>query len=307
VKEPAVPQTMVNLQREAIEVRRIAGSLGAEISGVRLSGSLPQETIAAIKAAIHEHMVIFFRDQHHLDDAAHKAFADRFGPPFENPSLPDDVIAAAGGMFELDGAKPDGRAETWHTDSTFCHAPPAMAVLRGVTIPPYGGDTTWANCIGAYETLSAPLRALADQLWAHHSNKFDYAAMRPNASRADKTHFDRITTAKAVSSQHPLVHVHPVTGRRGLLVGKYAQRIVGHTQQESDRLKAIFQDHITRLANTVRWRWQQHDVAIWDNFATQHCVINDWGTQPRVVRRWTVAGQVPVGIDGRPGVAIETP
>ena len=290
-----------------MELQRVAGALGAEIAGVRLSGSLDEHTITEIKAALHQHKVIFFRNQVQLDDAEHASFSALLGEPFENPSLPDDVIAAAGAMYQLDGARPDGRAETWHTDSTFCHAPPSAAVLRSVVTPAYGGDTTWANCVRAYETLTPVMQELADQLWAVHSNQFDYAAFRPDSTEEEREYFERITTGKTVVTEHPLVRVHPVTGERSLLVGKYAQQIVGYPAVESERLKALFQDHISKLANTLRWRWRADDVVIWDNNATQHCVVNDWGTQPRVLRRWTLAGDVPTSVDGRPSVAIQTP
>jgi taurine dioxygenase len=282
----------------SLGVARIAGRIGAELGNIRLDGDLSADLRHAIMAALHQHKVIVIRDQRHLTDEEQTRFGLSLGPAYENPGLPEHLATA---MYELDGSKPNGRAESWHTDSTFSAEPPLAAVLRGATIPAFGGDTTFANCAVAYETLPADLRSLADQLWVVHSNQFDYAAMRPDASQEEIDYFEKVTTARRLRAEHPLVHVHPVTRERSLMIGKYAQRLCGHTAADSDRIKAIFQDHITKLENTMRWRWRQHDVVIWDNFATQHKVINDWGSQPRVVRRWTLKGFAPVSIDGRTG------
>ena len=163
--------TFKNTRATSLVIERVAGSLGARVKGVQISGNLDEDTIIAIKAALHEHKVIFFRAQTHLNDDEQQRITERLGPPFEMPTLPDDVIARDGAMYELDGSKPDGRAVSWHTDATFCHTPPSASVLRGVVIPPYGGDTQWANCVRALEILPAPLRTLAEQLSVVHTHK----------------------------------------------------------------------------------------------------------------------------------------
>ncbi|MFN6995405.1 MAG: TauD/TfdA dioxygenase family protein, partial [Aquincola tertiaricarbonis] len=201
-------------------------------------------------------------------------------------------------LLELD-SRHGGRANSWHTDVTFEVDYPQVSILRAVVIPPYGGDTVWANTALAYDELPASLKSLADQLWALHGNHYDYAATRiePDAHGAKK--YQEVFTRKRIEAEHPLVRVHPVTGERTLVSGHFIQRFIGYNTQDSDLLYQLFQNHITRLENTVRWRWQQGDVAIWDNRATQHYATNDYGDQHRVVRRVTVAGDVPVSVDGQ--------
>jgi taurine dioxygenase len=181
--------------------------------------------------------------------------------------------------------------------------------LRAVKLPSYGGDTVWANTAKAYEQLPQPLKTLADQLWAVHSNDYDYASARnrpPAANEAElrqqqeaERRYREVFASRKIETEHPLVRVHPETGERTLVSGHFIRRFVGFNGADSRRLIDLFQAHITRLENTVRWRWQLGDVAIWDNRATQHIAINDYGTAHRIVRRVTVAGDVPVSVDGQ--------
>jgi len=278
-----------------LDLTPLAGALGAEVRGIRLSGSLAPESFAALRRALLQHKVLFFRGQQHLDDAEHQAFARLFGDLVDHPTVPSK---AGTQILELDSDH-GGRADSWHTDVTFELAYPKVAVLRGVVIPPVGGDTVWANTARAYEQLPPELKALADQLRAVHANDYDYAATRVQNLDHGKQRYHEVFTARNVSSEHPLVRVHPETGERTLVAGHFIKRFVGLNIQDSRRLFEIFQSHITRLENTVRWHWQEGDVAIWDNRATQHIAINDYGTAHRVVRRVTVKGEVPVGVDGR--------
>ena len=195
-----------------------------------------------------------------------------------------------------------GRADQWHTDVTFVDAYPKISILRGVVIPDFGGDTAWSNTVTAYEHLSRELRELADSLWAIHSNVYDYAAVRPHASDDDQKQYDNYFTSTVYETEHPVVRVHPETGERTLLLGNFVQRFVGQNKADSARLYELFQSHITAPENIVRWRWKANDVAIWDNRATQHYAVNDYGDKHRVVRRVTVDGDVPVGVDGRKSV-----
>ena len=144
--------------------------------------------------------------------------------------------------------------------------------------------------------LPPPLQRLADQLWAIHSNAYDYA-VKSRATEADKKHFD--FTGTVYETEHPVVRVHPETGEHTLVLGNFVQRFVGVPKFDGQKLFDIFQSHITAPENTVRWRWKTGDVAIWDNRATQHYAVNDYGEQYRVVRRATIAGDVPVSVDGR--------
>lgn len=289
-----------------LDIVPVAGRIGAEIRGVALGSGLDDATIAAIRAALVRHKVIFFREQHQLDDAGQEAFAERFGKPVAHPTVP--VVPGSRYLLELDSR--EGRAaSSWHTDVTFVPAYPEASILRGIVIPQAGGDTSWANTASAYEELPEPLRQLADTLWAVHSNLYDYAAIHADANdEAVKRHRD-VFASTVYETEHPLVHVHPESGERSLILGHFFKNFLGLSQADSQRLFAIYQEHITRPENTVRWRWQPGDVAIWDNRATQHRATADFGLQHRLLRRATIAGAVPVAIDGRQSRAIkkETP
>ena len=279
---------------QRLDLQPQAGRIGAEVRGLRLSGDLAPATFAALKAALLRHKVLFFRGQQHLDDAQHQAFARLFGELVPHPTVPSKDGTQ---ILELD-SNHGGRANSWHTDVTFEQAYPQVAVLRAVVIPPAGGDTVWANTAAAYEELPPALKALAEQLWAVHGNDYDYAATRIEPDAHGAKQYQEVFTRRLVRSEHPLVRVHPETGERTLVSGHFIQRFVGHNTQDSDHLFALFQNHITRLENTVRWRWSEGDVAIWDNRATQHYAINDYGSAHRVVRRVTVNGDVPVSVSG---------
>ncbi|WP_437681442.1 TauD/TfdA dioxygenase family protein [Sorangium sp. So ce131] len=279
------------------EIVPLAGRIGAEIRGVRLSADLDAATVSEIRSAWLRHKVIFFRGQHHLDDKSQERLTEIFeGKPVAHPTVP--VVQGTSFIHELD-SRHSGRADSWHTDVTFVDAYPKASILRALVIPPYGGDTVWANTVAAYEDLSPVLRDLADKLWALHSNEYDYQARKPKATAEDVRRFQEVFTSTVYETEHPVVRVHPETGERSLLLGHFVKKILGVSSHDSAHLFQVLQDHVTRLENTVRWRWSVGDVAIWDNRATQHYAINDYGDHHRVVRRVTVDGDVPVSIDGR--------
>jgi alpha-ketoglutarate-dependent taurine dioxygenase len=283
-----------------LDVVPVAGRIGAELRGIRLSADLTPETLGAIRAALVRHKVIFFRGQHHLDDEGQEAFARAFGTPFEHPTVP----SRGNFLFELDSHH-GARANHWHTDITFVPAYPFASILRGVTIPPAGGDTVWANTVAAYQDLPEPLRQIADGLRAIHTNAYDYATERPDATEEQRQRFAAIFARIVYETEHPVVRVHPESGERTLLLGGFVKQFVGLPAQDSRALYERLQSYVTRLENSVRWRWSEGDVAIWDNRATQHYAIDDYGDQHRVVRRVTLAGDVPVGVDGLPSRAIK--
>jgi alpha-ketoglutarate-dependent sulfate ester dioxygenase len=296
---------MTVLDRETeLTVTQIGGRIGAVVEGVRVGGDLAPEVVAQIRAALLEHKVVFFRDQHHVTDEDHIDFADLFGettkahPTVNTGSAKVLSVAANRGMA----------ANSWHTDVTFVDRVPAMSTLRGVTIPAHGGNTVWANTTAAYEQLPAPLKALVDDLWAVHSNEYDYAATTENdeEKKDENLQFSRGEFAREVyETQHPVVRVHPETGERTLLLGHFVKKFVGLNSSESSALFQLLQNRITKLENTVRWAWREGDVALWDNRATQHYAVADFGNQPREVRRVTVAGDVPRSISGRSSVVLK--
>ncbi|WP_392667742.1 TauD/TfdA dioxygenase family protein [Streptomyces sp. LN785] len=283
-----------------VTVQKLGGRIGAVVSGVRLGGDLEPAAVAAVRAAALEHKVIFFRGQDHLDGESHEAFGRLLGTPVAHPTVP-----SADGRYAL-GIDSDhgGRANQWHTDVTFVPAYPAFSILRAVTIPPYGGNTLWSNTAAAYAELPEQLRSLADGLRAIHSNDYDYAALRPDARPEAFAKYRDVFTSTKFRTEHPVVRVHPETGERVLLLGNFVQRIAGLTGRDSRVLIDLFQSHIERPENTVRWQWRTADVAIWDNRATQHYGVDDSDSHDRKLRRVTVDGDIPVGTDGRPSVLI---
>jgi taurine dioxygenase len=281
----------------SLDVRPITPAIGAEIHGVRLSGDMSAKTVTAIRDALLRRRVVFFRGQGHLDEAGHQAFARLLGPLVPHPTIPS--VARTEAVLELDAE--NGRASRWHTDVTFVPAFPQFSVPRGMVIPPVGGDTVWANTVAAYETMPPILRGLADQLWALHSNVYDYGATRPNATARQVQRYETVFKSTAFETEHAVVQMHPLTGERAIVLGYFARRLLGVSAADSSHLFAMLQDHVTRLENTVRWRWSVGDVVIWDNRATQHKAIDDYGDQRRIVRRVTIDGPVSVGIDGRHG------
>jgi alkyl sulfatase len=273
---------------------------GAIIHGADLSAELDDDVIAKIRSALLRHRVVFFRDQH-IEAERHLAFASRFGEiTAGHPTLSAETGQPA--ILDLDSLE-GGRAAAWHTDNTFTDRPPAFSILRSVVIPACGGDTVWASTVAAYEHLPQPLRDFADQLRVVHTNAPDIASTVTYTDEATRLH-DEEFESTIFETEHPLVRVHSETGERSLMLGGFAQRIVGLNGRDSRQVISLLQNWVPTPENTVRWHWRQGDVAMWDNRATQHYAVNDYGNIHRVVKRVTVAGSVPVGIDGRPSVAL---
>ncbi len=275
---------------EGPKVRRLGKNLGAVISGVRVSGDLPADHIDVIRTALAEHKVVVFENQFHVDDAVQYAFAQRLG----TPTLAHPTVHSTG----RDRLVIEGAANAWHTDVTFVDRVPKASILRPKVLPPYGGATLWANTVAAYEALPEPLRVLAENLRAVHSNDYDYAEQ----GQSKRTNFGSREEFVRVpfETEHPVVHVRPETGERSLLLGQFVKKFVGLRAYESSELYRIFQERIIKPDNTFRWDWKYGDLAIWDNQGTQHYGVSDFGKHERKLHRVTLAGPVPVGVDGRP-------
>jgi len=284
-----------NAATTQLDIRRVGGRIGAEVAGVTLSPDLPQDAVDAIQAALAEHKVLFFRDQGHLTDETQEQFAGLLGDPVAHPTVP--VAAGSRYLLELN-SELGGRANSWHTDVTFVPDYPKASILRAVTSPAYGGDTVWANTTEAYRRLPDELKGLVDNLWALHTNAYDYAAARTTVSKEAIERHRSVFASTVYETEHPVVRIHPVTGERTLVLGHFIKSFVGFSTQDSRRLFDLLQEHVIRLENTVRWRWREGDVAIWDNRATQHYAVDDYGDQRRVMRRVTLRGDVPTSIHG---------
>ena len=289
-----------------VGVKQVTPRIGAVVSGVDLAESLSDEVVSDIQGALLAHRVVFFREQQ-LDADQHVGFAQRLGQVTRaHPTLPSSKKNA--GLFDLD-SQAGAAANHWHTDVTFVQVPPALSILHAIVIPEIGGDTLWANTVAAYEDLRPSLRAMANELRAVHTNGQDYgrvdvAAAKGNLRPEQLEHIHSFVST-VYETEHPVVRVHPETGERALLLGGFAQKLVGHNSAESVDILRTLQAYITRPENTVRWQWREGDVAIWDNRSTQHYAIYDYGSRRRRVQRVTTAGVLPTGLDGRESVAIQ--
>lgn len=282
---------------DPITVTKLGSRVGARVDGVRLGDDLDPAAVEGIHRALLTHKVIFFRGQHHLDDQQQLAFAGLLGTPIGHPAA--SVLSAEKAPVITPINSEYGKANRWHTDVTFAANYPAASILRAVTLPEYGGSTLWASTAAAYEQLPGPLKCLVENLWALHTNRYDYVdteaqAAMTEAQRAFRQAFEK----REFRTEHPVVRVHPETGERTLLAGGFVRGFVGLDSYESTVLLDLLQRRITVPENTIRWNWETGDVAIWDNRATQHRAIDDYDNQPRLMHRVTLMGDVPVDVHG---------
>jgi alpha-ketoglutarate-dependent sulfate ester dioxygenase len=298
----------------AIEVKRVAGCIGADISGVDLSRPLDEITLGEIRTALLTHKVVFFRGQH-LGHAEHVALGRQFGEltrrrgnkhggyPDGFPQIltvdPDSDDERYGRDFERRYRQKWLTYDSgWHTDLAPAVNPPAISILRAQVTPAFGGDTQWTNLVAAYEGLSEPLQRLAEGLRAEHAF---FAGCQMLQSDSEDVNVMRTHAEDTLISVHPVVRVHPETGEKALFVQPAsASRIIGFTPVESRRVLELFFDQITRVEYTVRFRWEPGHVALWDNRVTAHLAATDLDHTDyhRLLFRVTVHGDRPVGPDG---------
>ena len=280
------------MAEHSIDVMPLAGALGAEIAGVDLAHGLDPGTADSLRKALWRHGVIFLRDQR-LDVEQQKAVARLFGeifihPNFRNPGDDPEVV-----MVRRNPGDAAIIGEEWHSDTAMMESPPLGAVLYGVEIPPYGGDTLFASQYAAYEALSPTMQRLLEGLKGENSDRNvagPYAAL--NARRSTKVREDE--SWRPTTHLHPVVRTHPETGRKALFVSRpYTLSLEGMTQAESRALLEFLFQHSVRPEFTCRFRWTAGAVAIWDNRCTMHLAVNDAGPFPRLMRRVQIAGNRP--------------
>jgi taurine dioxygenase len=279
----------------SITVDRVAGALGAEISGVDLSRPLDDGVIGEIRQALLDNLVIFFRDQH-LTPEQHMAFGRRFGALQVHDfveGMPDhrEIIEVRKEEYETRNF-----GGGWHTDVSYLERPALGSVLYALEVPDHGGDTLFANQYLACETLSDGMRAMLDGMTAIHS------ARRPYGTRAARK-FDpgpssmsfRFTEEAHAEIEHPVVRTHVETGKRALYVnGGFTIRFKDMTEEESGPLLNYLWQHAVRPEFTCRFRWRPGSIAFWDNRCVQHNAVNDYHGQRRVMHRVTIEGERPV-------------
>ncbi len=285
---------------QRIEVTQVGGVIGAIVGGIRVGGDVEPDALAELRTALLRHRVVFLRDQYHARDADQLAFARLLGEVTKpHPTVTGDGKA----ILPIDSEQ--GKANSWHTDVTFVDRVPAISVLRAIKLPPYGGTTVWANTVEAYRRLHPALQALAAKLRAVHSNRYDYAAQRPQIGGVDvrEERYRAEFRHLEFETEHPVVRIHPETGEPSLLLGHFVRSFTGLSTADGADLFELLQRHVTRLENTVRWTWRPGDIAIWDNRATQHYAVADYDDLPRLMHRITIACPVPVGIADDSSVA----
>jgi len=272
-----------------IEFVPLTTVLGAEGSGVHLARGPDDSTVESIRAALLRHKVVFFRGQS-LDPAALTALARRFGEPTEaHPVEPS--VEGHPEVLALDSEE-GARADVWHSDLTFQPEPPMGAMLHAEVVPPVGGDTIWSDMAATYEALSPPLQRFLEGLTASHTpaNAGAYFAQRDAAG--DKASL----TAASGPVHHPVVRVHPETGRKSVFVNPlFTAKIDGLRRRESDALLSLVLDLATQPERLVRWHWRQGDLAFWDNRCTMHYALLDFSGR-RAMTRVALRGDRPTGV-----------
>ena len=274
----------------SLRIRPIAGALGAEIGGVDLARELDGNTIAAIRRAWLDHLVVFFRGQP-LTPERFLAFARRFGEAVEYP-----FIKGVDGFPEITPVVKLERERVnfgglWHSDIAYLERPPMGTMLIARELPPYRGDTLFANMYRAYESLSPGMqRLLVDLVAVNSSAKADVTK-----TREDRVRDGARTDAQCeYEARHPVVRTHPETGRKALYInGAHTVRFEDITEEESAPLLQYLFAHQQRPEFTCRFRWEVGSIAFWDNRCTQHNPINDYHGFRRVMHRVTLAGDQP--------------
>lgn len=274
-----------------MKVRRIAGALGAEISGVDLRQALSKAQAQDIRKVFLEHEVIFLRNQP-LSAQQFMDFANAMGEPVEYPfvkGLEDFPHIIEVKKLEHEKVNFGG---VWHSDTTYLETPPMGSMLLAREIPPFGGDTLFASQYAAYEALSDTMqRMLASLKGVSSSAKADVSKTREDRLKTD----GKEAAPKSFTSTHPVVRTHPETGRKALFVNvAHTAGIEGLTDSESASLLNFLFQHQVKPEFTCRWAWAPNDLTFWDNRCAQHNPINDYHGYRRILHRITLKGDRPV-------------
>ena len=287
---------------EHVIVKPMTIHTGAEISGIDLAKPLTADEVKAISTALLRWKVVFFRNQH-LNHRQHIDFARQFGDltpahaVFDQDVEFPEIYPVTKHRAAFAGRPAATRAWTdWHTDVTAAVNPPDASILRGVTVPPYGGDTHFTNMVAAYNALSPRMREFLISLRSVH--RFKSAQGDEQAES-----YNRLIQRNPLRAEHPMVIVHPGSGEHALYTSQeFTSHIVGLNPRESDALLEFLWEHCIRAEFCARFRWEPGSIAFWDNRATQHQAIRDVYDSDfdREFYRVTLHGAIPVGVDGVP-------
>jgi taurine dioxygenase len=274
-----------------MKVKRVAGALGAEISGVDLSRGVSSALAADIREVFLAHQVIFLRNQD-LSPQQFMDFAQAMGQPVEYP-----FVKGLDGFPQIIEVKKLEHETVnfggvWHSDTTYLEQPPMGSMLLARKIPPYGGDTLFASQTRAWEALSPTMKSLLDGLTGISSSaKADVSKTREDRLKSDGSP----TAAKEYRAEHPVVRTHPETGQKALFVNfAHTAGIKGMTDEESAPLLNFLFAHQVKPELTCRFVWEPNSIAFWDNRCVQHNPVNDYHGFRRVMHRITLQGDKPV-------------
>ena len=275
----------------SLTITPISSALGAQIDGVDLTRPLSPLQRDAIEQALLEYQVIFFKQQS-ITPQQQARFAANFGDLHIHPIYPN--VPEQPEVLVLDTAVTEVRDNAvWHTDVTFLPTPALGAVLSAKQLPAFGGDTLWASGIAAFEGLSRPLQVLLDGLTATHDFTKSFPLERFGSTPEDLQRWEQ-TRKNNPPLSHPVIRTHPVSGRKSLFVNEgFTTRINELSEAESEAILKLLFAHSTRPEYTIRWRWQENDVAFWDNRVTQHYAVDDYRPNRRVMHRATILGDAP--------------
>ncbi|RWR02496.1 taurine dioxygenase [[Pantoea] beijingensis] len=277
--------------KERLTITALGPHIGAQISNLDLSRPLSDAQFEQLYHALIRHQVLFFRDQP-LTPVQQRALAGRFGDLHIHPVYPhaegaEEIIV----LDTHDDNPPDN--DNWHTDVTFIDTPPAGAILAAKLLPESGGDTLWTSGIAAWDALSQPFKQLLSGLQAEHDFTKSFPEYKYRGSEEEHQRWKQ-AVEKHPPLLHPVIRTHPVSGKQALFINEgFTTRIVGISQKESDALLNFLFAHITKPEFQVRWRWQENDVAIWDNRVTQHYATADYLPARRIMHRATILGDKP--------------
>ena len=272
-----------------LKARKLSPFIGSEIEDIDLKQPLDAAQVDALRALLLDRGVLFFRNQH-LSPEEQIAFTRYFGPVnTDGPTRPGAPIAGISVFDSRDEIY--GRVSRWHADGTHAEAPSTIKTLQAIVVPEFGGDTIWASAEAAYDRLSPPLKRLAEKLTAIHAT---------TPLRATEWGSSKSFGGQFIWSEHPVVAVHPETGRKSLFVSpRYTPELKDLRPHESAAVLKVFFDHITQPEHQVRFHWNVGDIALWDNRTSQHYAVDDYGDELRIVHSVSIGGEPRIGVDGQ--------
>ena len=268
-----------------LDIQPVTTRIGAIVDGVDLTRPLDDESVRQIRQAVLDHGVVFLRGQM-ITREQMLGFMENFGTLCPDPMAVDQNIPAVDTILDIPTLAYRQATAVWHIDSTLAETPGSLIALRPIELPPVGGDTCWGDMYSAYGALSEPLRDMLDRLTAVHSA----AKVMPLMKGAGYSPLQ-----EAMHAVHPLVRVHPETGRKALFVNElWTERLVELSPAEGNAILAMLYEHVKSPEFTMRWRWKLGDIALFDNRSTQHYAMRDYDTT-RVMQKSILAGDRPYG------------